>query len=416
MSPKVVFSALLVVASGLAAAQNVTLDFPDNGDRQVWVATTVPTDAPSDSEGVRTQKMDASLSVSGQPATAMVYIWDRKTGNLAFKSVKEATAGTWNVKPEDFQQIAQVAVRVEHDGKPVAAAGVDLDDGKHKATQLLVPSNNGAVTFFAIKPGSLKVTVHYKVAGKEGKPVTQLIDMSLTRTDPIPTATISLADAVDTVAAATGGSDSSSAPLPGAGTSSPTATDKTKASGPASILGSILVYLVALGAFVGAIYYAVMYMKKNPDSVGSKLEQLGVQIPKPGDDPLTNPAPVPMPKAPAPVQKIILDDSAPDLMTPVATSSLISDPRLVSQTGDSMSLPEGDLVVGRDVGLGLSLVGETTVSRKHAQITRTGSTVVVKDFGSTNGTFVNGAQVQGETQLRPGDAVQFGSVRFRFEG
>ena len=417
MSPKVVFSALLVLAASLASAQNVTLDFPDNGDRQVWVATTIPTDAPSDSEGVRTLKMDASLSVSGQPATAMVYIWDRKTGNLAFKSVKEATAGTWNVKPEDFQEIAQVAVRVEHDGKPVAAAGVDLDDGKHKATQLLAPSNNGAVTFFAIKPGSLKVTVHYKVAGKEGKPLTQLVDASLTRTDPIPTATISLADAVDTVASSAGGAGgTSSAPLPGAGVSSGTAPDKAKASGPASVLGSILVYVIALGAMGGAIYYGLQYMKKNPDSVGSKLEQLGVQIPKPGDDPLTNPAPTPMPKAPAPVQKIILDDSAPDLMTPVATSSLISDPRLVSQTGDSMSLPEGDLIVGRDIGLGLSLVGETTVSRKHAQITRSGGTVFVKDFGSTNGTFVNGAQIQGETQLRPGDAVQFGSVRFRFEG
>lgn len=417
MSPKVVFSALLVVAASLASAQNVTFDFPDNGDRQVWVGTTVPTDAPSDSEGVRTQKMDASLSVSGQPATAMVYIWDRKTGNLAAKSIKDATAATWNVKPEDFQQIAQVAVRVEHDGKPVAAAGVDLDDGKHKATQLLAPSNNGAVTFFGIKPGSLKVTVHYKVAGKEGKPVTQLIDAALARTDPIPTATISLADAVDTTAAVSGGPGGlSSAPLPGSGSAGSTTPDKAKTSGSANVLGSILVYLLALGAMGGAIYYGIQYTKKNPDSVGSKLEQLGVQIPKPGDDPLTNPAPVPMPKAPAPVQKIILDDSAPDLMTPVATSSLISDPRLVSQTGDSMSLPEGDLIVGRDVGLGLSLVGETTVSRKHAQITRTGGTVVVKDFGSTNGTYVNGAQIQGDTSLRPGDAVQFGSVRFRFEG
>ena len=72
--------------------------------------------------------------------------------------------------------------------------------------------------------------------------------------------------------------------------------------------------------------------------------------------------------------------------------------------------------MGRDIGMGLSLVGESTVSRKHAQLTRTGSLVVVKDFGSTNGTFVNGVQVNGERQLQVGDSVQFGSVRFRFEG
>jgi len=66
--------------------------------------------------------------------------------------------------------------------------------------------------------------------------------------------------------------------------------------------------------------------------------------------------------------------------------------------------------------LGLSLVGESTVSRRHAQLSRSGGTVIVKDFGSTNGTFVNGVQLQGEKQLQVGDTVQFGSVRFRFEG
>ena len=416
MSPKVVFSALLVVAAGLASAQNLSFDFPDNGDRQIWVTTTVPTDAPSDTEGVRTQKSEATVPLTEQSPSAVVYVWDRKTGNLASKTLKDASAGTWTVKPGDFQSIAQVSVHVEHDGKPAAAATVDLDDGKHKTTQLLTPSNNGAVTFFGVKPGTLKITVHYKVAGKEGKPVTQLLDAALTRTDPIPSATIALADAVDTVGGGSAGTASPASASPDSSTSSSVPSGKTKSSSGASILGSILVYVIALGAMGGAIYYGLQYMKKNPDSVGSKLEQLGVQIPKPGDDPLTNPAPVPMPKAPAPVQKIILDDAAPDLTAPVATSSLISDPRLVSQTGDSMSLPEGDLIVGREVGLGLSLVGESTVSRKHAQLTRSGNTVIVKDFGSTNGTFVNGVQVQGETSLQPGDAVQFGSVRFRFEG
>jgi pSer/pThr/pTyr-binding forkhead associated (FHA) protein len=38
------------------------------------------------------------------------------------------------------------------------------------------------------------------------------------------------------------------------------------------------------------------------------------------------------------------------------------------------------------------------------------------DHGSTNGTFVNGAKVSGEAFLRPGDEVQFGAIRFRYEG
>ena len=426
MSPKVAFLALLFVAASAASAQSVNLSFPDDGDRQIWIRSGLPTEAPSDTEGVRTLKSDATIPIGSQPATADVFIWDRKSGNLASKTVKDVGTTIWVVKPEEFQNLALVSVRVEHSGKPVAAASVDLDDGRRKLTQLLAPSNNGLVTFFAVKPGSLKITVHYKVAGKDGKPVTQLLDAALARTEPIPVATISLADNVDTVgttpppsdAAAQTGDTSGTQPSPDAANKNTGKSSSKSSGGAGGFLGSLVVYLVALGGMGALIYYGIQYMKKNEDTVGSKLEQLGVQIPKPGDDPLTNPASMqmPMPKAPAPVQKIILDDAAPDLIAPVAASTLISNPRLVSQTGDALSLPEGDLVVGRDIGMGLSLVGESTVSRKHAQLTRTGSLVVVKDFGSTNGTFVNGVQVNGERQLQVGDSVQFGSVRFRFEG
>lgn len=424
MSPKVAFSAILLVAAGMAAAQSINFDFPDDGDRQVWVYQGLPTEPPGETVGVRALKSEVALPTSGQKPNAGVFVWDRKTGNLASKTLQDASKGTWTVKPSDFQDIAVVAVHVEHSGNPVAAATVDLDDGRRKVTQLITPSNIGVVTFFAVKPGSLKITVHFKVAGQDRKPVTQLLDASLTRSDPIPVATISLADAVDIASAPAVNPQQSAGSAPNTPVNGSTAKDGASKSsskesgGVAGFLGALVMYLLALGGMGALIYYGVQYMKKNPDTVGSKLEQLGVQIPKPGDDPLTNPSQVamPMPKAPAPVQKIILDDAAPDLIAPVAASTVVSDPKLVSQNGDAMPLPEGVLIVGREVGMGLSLVGESTVSRKHAQLTRTGGTVVVKDFGSTNGTFVNGIQVQGEKQLQVGDTVQFGSVRFRFEG
>jgi pSer/pThr/pTyr-binding forkhead associated (FHA) protein len=67
------------------------------------------------------------------------------------------------------------------------------------------------------------------------------------------------------------------------------------------------------------------------------------------------------------------------------------------------------------VGLGLSLVNESTVSRHHAEVTRTGDAVTVKDLGSTNGTYVNGVKLDGERTLSPGDYVQFGAVKLRYE-
>jgi len=229
-------------------------------------------------------KSDATLPIGSQKPNAAVFVWDRKSGNLASKTVKDALASTWVVKPEDFKDIAQVAVHVEHSGKPVAAATVDLDDGRRKSTQLLAPSSNGTVTFFGIKPGSLKITVRYKVAGKEGKPVTQLMDAALGRTDPIPSVTISLADAADTVGAvapaagqpASGGATDGAA----AGKTGDEKAPKKESGGLASFFGSLVIYIIVLGAAVTGVYYAVMYMKNNPDSVGSKLEQLGVQIPK----------------------------------------------------------------------------------------------------------------------------------------
>ena len=65
--------------------------------------------------------------------------------------------------------------------------------------------------------------------------------------------------------------------------------------------------------------------------------------------------------------------------------------------------------------LGLSLTGETSISRKHASLIKSGSDVTVSDLGSTNGTFVNGAKLQAATLLRPGDTVQFGAVSFRYQ-
>jgi len=122
-----------------------------------------------------------------------------------------------------------------------------------------------------------------------------------------------------------------------------------------------------------------------------------------------------------PAPKIMLDDAEPIPLGPTtaaAPTPIVSagEPTLVRETGERTSLSEGEMIVGRDDGLGLSLVGENTVSRRHASVSRSGKTAVVKDLGSTNGTFVNGTRLQGEATLKPGDQVQFGSVRFRYEG
>ncbi len=60
------------------------------------------------------------------------------------------------------------------------------------------------------------------------------------------------------------------------------------------------------------------------------------------------------------------------------------------------------------------VLDDTTVSRRHAMITRKGGRFELADLGSTNGTFVNGGRVRQPVALKRGDEIKFGSARFAF--
>src|ERR1700691_4910954 len=61
------------------------------------------------------------------------------------------------------------------------------------------------------------------------------------------------------------------------------------------------------------------------------------------------------------------------------------------------------------------VLDDTTVSRRHATITRKSAGFELADLGSTNGTFVNGRRLSGPVALKPGDKIKFGSVRVAFD-
>jgi pSer/pThr/pTyr-binding forkhead associated (FHA) protein len=55
------------------------------------------------------------------------------------------------------------------------------------------------------------------------------------------------------------------------------------------------------------------------------------------------------------------------------------------------------------------------VSRRHAQVHRSGSGFVISDLGSTNGTYVNGERLIADHRLADGDIISIGAVNLRFE-
>jgi len=59
-------------------------------------------------------------------------------------------------------------------------------------------------------------------------------------------------------------------------------------------------------------------------------------------------------------------------------------------------------------------IAEPSVSSHHCEIWLKGSDVVVKDLGSTNGTFINNEKVS-ETVLKPGQILRLGQIEMRLE-
>lgn len=76
------------------------------------------------------------------------------------------------------------------------------------------------------------------------------------------------------------------------------------------------------------------------------------------------------------------------------------------QRGLHWSLDEGVVEAGRNPDAAIFL-DDVTVSRHHASFEVTDGTLVVRDLGSTNGTYVNGRRVE-LTRLEPGDEVIVG--------
>jgi len=78
-----------------------------------------------------------------------------------------------------------------------------------------------------------------------------------------------------------------------------------------------------------------------------------------------------------------------------------------------VSLGDTPIVIGRASDADVRLT-DTSVSRRHAELRRSGDSWVIVDLGSTNGTRVNGAGVR-ERRLSDGDTIAVGDATLRFE-
>jgi FHA domain/Domain of unknown function (DUF1707) len=77
-----------------------------------------------------------------------------------------------------------------------------------------------------------------------------------------------------------------------------------------------------------------------------------------------------------------------------------------------LMLPTGDrTVVGRSRAC-TCVISDATVSRTHALLTHIDGRWWLEDCQSRNGTYLNDSRVVSETEVRPGDVIALGAVRF----
>jgi FHA domain/Domain of unknown function (DUF1707) len=74
-------------------------------------------------------------------------------------------------------------------------------------------------------------------------------------------------------------------------------------------------------------------------------------------------------------------------------------------------LAHAHLTIGRSSSCHL-VMADDTVSRRHAELFLDDGRWILRDLGSSNGTYLNGRRI-GEAEVRPGDVVHLGGARLR---
>jgi diguanylate cyclase (GGDEF)-like protein len=82
------------------------------------------------------------------------------------------------------------------------------------------------------------------------------------------------------------------------------------------------------------------------------------------------------------------------------------------ELGRKFNLDQANCIIGRSSKSDVQ-IDQESVSRNHAKIINTGKSIIMRDLGSTNGTYVND-QLIDEYVLRDGDFIKIGRTIFKF--
>jgi two-component system, cell cycle response regulator len=82
------------------------------------------------------------------------------------------------------------------------------------------------------------------------------------------------------------------------------------------------------------------------------------------------------------------------------------------ELGKKYNLNSASIVLGRSSKCDIQ-IDQESISRNHSKIVNTGKSILIRDLGSTNGTYVNDEPID-EYVLRDGDLIKIGRTIFKF--
>ncbi len=383
--------------------------------------------------------------------SATIYVLDKRSGYAGRKTVAlGGSTGDIVFASPDFRLIQRVEVKVTGKGEaPIAQGLITLTDGgKNAAQKPILPTAQGVATFDFVVAGEGSVTV----TPEGGSATTKSVRLELAPGQSSLTVPVGLPEVTDVLStpanapATASGPDTGADPGTGAGpaVNAPAGRELPAPApqGPLDAIGGFFIFLLQWAVLIAIIASLVLYARKQGLTVETALKKLGIQpvVEGQGGQSLAGAntaVGVPTPGVPPPPPPVVADPNLcqfcgqmKDAAGGCACSALPgrgggsaavpaqgSGPRLVGMQGVYMGtvFPVlGAVVLGRDAANSVPLDRDTTASRRHAEIAVESGSYVLRDLGSSNGTFLNGARVN-ESPLQPGDEIGVGGTRFRFE-
>lgn len=83
-----------------------------------------------------------------------------------------------------------------------------------------------------------------------------------------------------------------------------------------------------------------------------------------------------------------------------------------SAAGKALPINTAQFIIGRDPGCNLR-PASAMISKRHCAVLVKNGGVFLRDFDSTNGTFLNDEQIKGEVSLKDGDVLKVGPLSFK---